>query len=54
MQMRNSTQLDIVAASKATSHALCHEPWLYELELDDEGRVRCPRLRGHESDRDTD
>ncbi|QDV51349.1 RNA 2'-phosphotransferase [Gimesia fumaroli] len=35
--MRNSTQFDIVAVSKATSHALRHEPWLYELELDDEG-----------------
>ncbi len=23
--------------SKAISHALRHEPWLYELELDDEG-----------------
>lgn len=25
--------------SKAVSHALRHEPWLYELELDDEGWV---------------
>jgi putative RNA 2'-phosphotransferase len=23
--------------SRAVSHALRHEPWLYELELDDEG-----------------
>ncbi|WP_199179054.1 RNA 2'-phosphotransferase [Dyella sp. AD56] len=31
--------LDIGAISRAVSHALRHEPWLYELELDDEGWV---------------
>lgn len=30
--------------SKMTSHALRHEPWLYELELDDEGWVRLTDL----------
>jgi len=28
---------DWIELSKAVSHALRHEPWLYELELDDEG-----------------
>jgi putative RNA 2'-phosphotransferase len=28
---------DPAAVSRAISHALRHEPWLYELELDDEG-----------------
>jgi putative RNA 2'-phosphotransferase len=28
-----------IQLSKAISHALRHEPWLYELELDDEGWV---------------
>lgn len=37
MQKSKLVRLDIVAVSKATSHALRHEPWLYELELDDEG-----------------
>ncbi|MCP4746061.1 MAG: RNA 2'-phosphotransferase [Desulfobacteraceae bacterium] len=30
---------DFVQLSKAVSHALRHEPWLYELELDNEGWV---------------
>jgi putative RNA 2'-phosphotransferase len=30
--------------SKAVSHALRHEPWLYELELDDEGWVALQAL----------
>ncbi|MGQ5525286.1 RNA 2'-phosphotransferase [Chitinimonas sp. PSY-7] len=30
--------------SKAVSHALRHEPWLYELELDDEGWVSVEEL----------
>ena len=30
---------DLVRLSRAISHALRHEPWLYELELDDEGWV---------------
>ncbi len=29
--------IDAVQLSKAVSHALRHEPWLYELELDEEG-----------------
>jgi putative RNA 2'-phosphotransferase len=28
---------DLTAISRARSHALRHEPWLYELELDREG-----------------
>jgi putative RNA 2'-phosphotransferase len=28
---------DLSSLSRAVSHALRHEPWLYELELDDEG-----------------
>ena len=31
--------IDLVALSKVVSHALRHEPWLYEMELDDEGWV---------------
>ncbi|MET0342537.1 MAG: RNA 2'-phosphotransferase [Polyangiales bacterium] len=31
--------------SKMTSHALRHEPWLYELEPDDEGWVPLDQLR---------
>lgn len=31
--------IDTVNLSKTLSHALRHEPWLYELELDDEGWV---------------
>ena len=30
---------DIVRLSKTVSHALRHKPWLYELELDDDGWV---------------
>lgn len=29
--------LDFIGISRAVSHALRHEPWLYELELDGEG-----------------
>jgi putative RNA 2'-phosphotransferase len=29
---------DWTELNKAVSHALRHEPWLYKLELDDEGR----------------
>src|SRR6476620_3195267 len=32
-----SAVLKLDALSKVLSHALRHEPWLYELELDDEG-----------------
>ena len=32
--------------SKAVAHALRHEPWLYELELDDEGWVLLRDLLG--------
>lgn len=33
--MRSMT--DLPKLSRAVSHALRHEPWLYELELDGEG-----------------
>jgi putative RNA 2'-phosphotransferase len=33
----NSPEIDFVRLSRAVAHALRHEPWLYELELDDEG-----------------
>ena len=33
-----------VQLSKLVSHALRHEPWLYELELDDEGWVSVDAL----------
>jgi putative RNA 2'-phosphotransferase len=33
------TEMDYTKLSKAVSHALRHEPWLYELELDDQGWV---------------
>lgn len=38
--------LDYVRLSKTVSHALRHEPWLYELELDDEGWVEVETLLG--------
>jgi len=31
------SRLDLVRLSKTVAHALRHEPWLYELELDEEG-----------------
>lgn len=33
----SSKPLDLARVSRAVSHALRHEPWLYELELDDQG-----------------
>ena len=33
-----------VALSKAVSHALRHQPWLYELELDEQGWAPVPEL----------
>lgn len=36
--------LSDVDLSRAVSHALRHEPWLYELELDDEGWVPVEQL----------
>lgn len=36
--------MDLVNLSRLVSHALRHEPWLYELELDDEGWVPVPAL----------
>ncbi|MCL4195361.1 MAG: RNA 2'-phosphotransferase [Thermoguttaceae bacterium] len=30
-------RLNLVELSRTVSHALRHEPWLYELELDEEG-----------------
>ncbi len=36
--------MDIFRLSKTVSHALRHEPWLYELELDDQGSVPVEEL----------
>lgn len=36
--------MNVVELSRAVSHALRHEPWLYELELDDEGWVPVEEL----------
>ncbi|MFN6207411.1 MAG: RNA 2'-phosphotransferase, partial [Planctomycetota bacterium] len=36
--------IDSVQLSKTISHALRHEPWLYELELDGEGWVPVAHL----------
>ncbi len=33
----NDTPIDLTSLSRTVSHALRHAPWLYELELDDEG-----------------
>ncbi len=33
----NNKTIDLRAVSRTVSHALRHEPWLYELELNDEG-----------------
>ena len=37
-------KINLTQLSKAVSHALRHEPWLYELELDDEGWVSVDML----------
>jgi putative RNA 2'-phosphotransferase len=39
MTEQQTRALDYVAFSKTVAHALRHQPWLYELELDDEGWV---------------
>lgn len=36
--------MDLANLSRITSHALRHEPWLYELELDEEGWVPAQSL----------
>jgi putative RNA 2'-phosphotransferase len=36
--------VDLKALSKRASHALRHEPWLYDLEPDDQGWVAIPDL----------
>jgi putative RNA 2'-phosphotransferase len=38
--------IEAVELSRAVSHALRHEPWLYELELDDEGWTGMDDLLG--------
>ncbi|MGD9125979.1 MAG: RNA 2'-phosphotransferase [Planctomycetia bacterium] len=38
--------LDLVRLSKCVAHALRHEPWLYELELDEEGWVPVEAVLG--------
>lgn len=42
--MRSGRATWRVALSKVMSHALRHQPWLYELELDDEGWVPVANL----------
>lgn len=37
-------KIDLYAVSRMASHALRHEPWLYELELDDNGWVPVEHL----------
>ena len=44
-RLSRDDRLDI-ALSKAVSHALRHEPWLYELELDEQGWVPVTDLLG--------
>lgn len=39
-----SERINFGAISRVVSHALRHEPWLYELELDDEGWVSIEEL----------
>lgn len=36
--------MNVVELSRTVSHALRHEPWLYQLELDDEGWVSVDEL----------
>lgn len=36
--------MDLINLSRAVSHALRHEPWLYELELDEKGWVAVEAL----------
>lgn len=38
------SKLDLASVSRAVSHALRHEPWLYELELDEGGWVQIETL----------
>ena len=42
--MSATGKIDLRDVSRATSHALRHEPWLYELELDGEGWVATDAL----------
>ena len=42
--MSAACKIDLQDVSRATSHALRHEPWLYELELDGEGWVATDAL----------
>ncbi len=37
-------ELELIALSRQISHALRHDPWLYELEIDDEGWVSVDQL----------
>lgn len=41
---KNGLQMNRVALSRTVSHALRHEPWLYELELDEDGWVSVEEL----------
>lgn len=40
----NGDRMDLAKLSRAVSHALRHEPWLYELELDEAGWVSVETL----------
>jgi RNA 2'-phosphotransferase, Tpt1 / KptA family len=46
MQQSKGKTEGFALLSKTISHALRHEPWLYELELDDEGWVPVDELFG--------
>ena len=37
-------KINLTDASRVASHALRHEPWLYELDLDDDGWVATDAL----------
>jgi putative RNA 2'-phosphotransferase len=39
-------EVDLTGLSRTMSHALRHEPWVYELELDDEGWTSVSALLG--------
>lgn len=43
-QLGNADEMKLNLLSRAVSHALRHEPWLYELELDDAGWVSVSEL----------
>lgn len=42
--MSANSKIDLRDVSRVASHALRHEPWLYELELDEAGWVTIEAL----------